>query len=268
MVRVAETLAMSVLRTWFPGSTVTFVERQSHGEHDIELVHPDGRRGIVEVASIVDADNLETIAAILHSKHGDTIQARKSKGGWYIHPSNGAPINRLHTGIDSCLASLEAAGINSFDSHMLGVPANLIAELGRLGVEGGDVVDFIRPGTIKLGLPSDGGWLGTSIVNGAVLDAAQRADNLRKLSASDAQERHIFVFMESSAGAPYLALFLGEDLPAAPRVPQPITHVWVGAYLSTLQDAMVWQSINNGGWTRHRVRIAGGSSSDDPEGAV
>lgn len=266
--RLAETLALSVLQTWFPESTVTFVERQSHGEHDIDLVHPDGRRGIVEVAAIVNDVNLETIAAILHSKHGDTIQARKSKGGWYVRPSNGALIKRLRTRLDSCLARLEAAGINSFDPHMFDVPTNLIAELARLGVESGDIVDFIRPGTIKLGLPSDGGWLGTSIVNDAVLDAAQRADNLRKLSASDAEERHIFVFMESSSGAPYLALFLGADLPAAPRVPQPITHVWVGAYLSTLHDAMVWQSINNGGWTRHRVRIPRGSSRDGPEAAV
>jgi hypothetical protein len=259
---------MAVLRTWFPGSVVSFVERQSHGEHDIELAHPDGRRGIVEVTSVVNAENLETIAAILHPKRGDRIQARASKGGWYIHPSNGAQINRLRTDVDSCLAKLEAVGIYSFDAHMLGVPAELITELERLGVEGGDVVDFIPAGTIKLGLPSDGGWLGTSIVNDAVLDVATKADNLRKLSASDADEKHIFVFMESSAGAPYLALFLGEDLPAAPTVPQPITHVWVGAYLSTFQDAMVWQAANNGGWTRHRMRIEGESGTENPGPAV
>lgn len=266
--KLAETLAMSVLQTWFPASTVTFVQRQSHGEHDIELVHPDGRRGIVEVASIVNAENLETITAILHRKRGDTLQARKSKGGWYIHPSNGAPINRLRVDIDSCLAKLEAAGIYSFDAHMLGVPPDLIAELERLGVVGGDVVDFIPRGTIKLGLPSDGGWLGTSIVNDAVLDAATRADNLRKLSTGNAEERHIFVFLDSSSGAPYLALFLGDDLPQAPSVPQPITHVWVAAYLSTLQDAMVWQAIRSGGWTRHRVRIATGRTDEDPAAAV
>jgi hypothetical protein len=151
---------------------------------------------------------------------------------------------------------------------MQGVPSDLITDLRRLGVEGGDVVDFIPPGTIKLGLPSDGGWLGTSIVNDAVLDAAQRVDKIRKLAATDADERHIFVFMEASAGAPYLALFLGQDLPAAPCVPQPITHVWVGAYLSTLHDAMVWQSTDNGRSTRHRVRIAGGRNPGDPAAAI
>src|SRR4051812_19539417 len=107
-VKHAESLAMSVLRTWFPASTVTFVQNQSHGEHDIEVVHPDGRRGIVEVASIVNSENLETITAILQRKRNDTLQARQSKGGWYVHPSNGAPINRLRASIDSCLAKLEA----------------------------------------------------------------------------------------------------------------------------------------------------------------
>ena len=42
--------------------------------------------------------------------------------------------------------------MNSFDAHMQGVPSDLITDLRRLGVEGGDVVDFIPPGTIKLGL--------------------------------------------------------------------------------------------------------------------
>ena len=203
----AESLAMSVLRTWFPASTVTFVQKQSHGEHDIEVVHPDGRRGLVEVASIVNSENLETITAILHRKRGDTLQTRQSKGGWYVHPLNGAPINRLRADVDSCLAKLEAAGIYSFDAHMLGVPPDLIAELQRLGVVGGGVVDFIPPGTIKLGLPSDGGWLGTSVVNDAVLDAATRADNFRKLSAGDPEERHIFVFLDSSSAPRTLRSF-------------------------------------------------------------
>jgi hypothetical protein len=30
---------------------------------------------------------------IVTAKTGDEVQARQSKGGWYIHPSNGAPID-------------------------------------------------------------------------------------------------------------------------------------------------------------------------------
>jgi len=92
-------------------------------------------------------------------------------------------------------------------------------------------------------------------VNGAVLEAAKRPDNLRKLSAGIADERHMFVFVESSAGSPYAALFLSDELPPAPRPPQPITHLWVAAYLSTLNDVVVWHSAGGTAWTRRELRI-------------
>jgi hypothetical protein len=266
--RQAEKLAASVLRAWLPNTAVTPITQQSHGEHDLELAYSDGRRGIVEVAAVVDGQSLSTIAAILHGRGGDVIPAVRSKGGWYINPTKKAPINRLRKEIDDCLAKLEAAGVSSFNAHMLDVPDEFIADLERLGVESGDDVDFVRHGTIHIGLPSDGGLVGTAAVNEAVLEAAQRPDNLRKLSSGTAEERHIFVFVESSAGAPYAALFLCRELPPAPCPPQPITHLWVAAYLSTLNDVVVWHSARSTGWTRRKLRIPFTETSEGPEPAV
>jgi hypothetical protein len=58
-------------------------------------------------------------------------------------------------------------------------------------------------------------------VNEAVLEAAKRPDNLPKFSSGTADERHIFVFVESSAGSPYVALFISDELPPAPCPPRP-----------------------------------------------
>jgi hypothetical protein len=153
----------------------------------------------------VDEDILSTSAAIIRGKGGEVIPAVRSKGGWYISPTKNAPINKLRKEVDECLAKLEAAGVYSFNAHMLDVPDQLIVELERLGVESGDVVHFVRPGAIQIGLPSDSGFVGMAAVNEAVLEAAKRPDNLRKLSSGTADERHIFVFVESSAGSPYVA---------------------------------------------------------------
>jgi hypothetical protein len=251
-VRHAETLAVSVLRTWLPKVTVTPIAQQSHGEHDLDLAYSDGRRGIVEVAAVVDQDTLSTSAAIMRR---ELIPAVLSKGGWYLGPTKNAPVNKLRREVDECLAKLEAAGVSSFNAHMLEVPDQFIVELERLGLESGEVVPFVGPGTIQIGLPSDGGFVGMAAVNEAVLEAAKRPDNLRKLSSGTAEERHIFVFVESSAGAPYVALFLSDELPPAPCPPPPITHLWVAAYLSTLNDAVVWHSAEGTPWSRRQLRV-------------
>lgn len=253
--RQAETLALSVLRSWLPDVTVTPVAQQSHGEHDLELSYADGRRGIVEVAAVVNEDMLRTTAAIIHGRGGEVIPAGRSKGGWYISPTKHAQINKLRREVDGTLAKLEATGVHSFNAHMLDVPDAFIDELEQLGVESGDVVQFVRPGTIEIGLPSDGGFVGMAAVNKAVLEAARRPDNCRKLSAGVADERHMFVFVESSAGEPHVAMFLSDELPPAPRPPKPITHLWAAAYLSTLNDVVVWHSAGGSSWTRRKLRI-------------
>jgi hypothetical protein len=102
------------------------------------------------------------------------MPAVRSKGGWYISPTKNDPVNKLRKEVDECLAKLEAAGVHSFNAHMLDVPDQFIAELERVGVESGDVVHFVRPGTIQIGLPSDGGFAGMAGVNEAVLEAAKR----------------------------------------------------------------------------------------------
>lgn len=254
---LAETFAMAALNAWLPDATIKFLEAQSRGEHDIEIVYPNGRTAMVEVASVVDSQNLETIAAILgKKKEADLIPVTQTLERWYIGPTKGAKVNLIRKVIDRYLAQLEAAGVRSFDAHMDNVPDEIRMQFESLGISGGDVVDFIPKGYIQLGLPSESGWVGAVAVNDAVLEAANRPDNLGKLALGNHDEKHLFVFVDSSAAKPHAGLFLSDELPLAPDLPPPITHGWVGTYLSTLQDLVVWHCAKDKRWVRRKLHIA------------
>lgn len=88
---------------------------QAHGEHDLDLVFPDGRAGAAEVASVVDPRRLRLYDAILNDKHGgEVLRASVSQGDWYVYPEMTATIARIRADVDAYLAALEAQGVTDF----------------------------------------------------------------------------------------------------------------------------------------------------------
>lgn len=246
---LSEQFAEAVLALALPHARVSHLSDQSHGEHDFALHFPDGRSACVEVASIVDDQHLETIAAIVSPKKGGTtIAAQKSRGSWYVSLSEAADVRRVRRDLDNALATMEAGGITSFDLRIDNQSTPALQSLSRLGLTSGDIVPFVPKGQIWLGLPSNGGWLSPHYVNIAVADAAARPDNVRKLTNSACSETHLFVYLDSSAFDPYSALVFGRGLAGPPDLPEHISHVWVGAFRSSLLDARVWRATRGGGW--------------------
>jgi len=81
---------------------------------------------------------------------------------------------------------------------------------------------------------------------------ADKADNLRKLAASGADERHLFLILPSFAEAPFAVadLLMREGAPfpgKPPRLPDEVTHVWLVSTWSS-GSGMRWSPDR--GWSR------------------
>jgi hypothetical protein len=254
--KLSEQLAAAVLRKMLPQAQVSYRASQPHGEHDFDLLYPDGRTACLEVASAVDTQTRATVAAILAERHGaDYVPAIKARSGWYITPMAGADINRIRREIDASLAQLDEAGIDSFDQGLGNLSLPSKAAFEALRVLSGDVVSFVPDGKIQIALPSDGGTVNPGAVNLTVSRVAERPDNMRKLSMGAYDERHLFVYIDDSAHAPHAALFLSDYVASPPTLPAPITHVWAGTFLRTLEEVVVWTARNGYEWERHLLQI-------------
>lgn len=81
-------------------------------------------------------------------------------------------------------------------------------------------------------VPNDGAPLVSWLEEWVSLPA--QADNLAKLAASGADERHLFVFVPAFAEAPFAVadLLLRDDAPipeAVPSLPPEVTHDWAAS---------------------------------------
>jgi hypothetical protein len=89
-------------------------------------------------------------------------------------------------------------------------------------------------------------WLGEWLAQ------PSQAHNVRKLAASDARERHVFVLVPGFTSAPFavidLLIAVNAPLPTIPPVlPSEVTHVWAMSGWST-GDGFRWSPDT--GWTR------------------
>jgi hypothetical protein len=89
-------------------------------------------------------------------------------------------------------------------------------------------------------------------VNELVTAAAQA--NLKKLLASDADERHLFVWIHPSAVEAEFAVFQGQPPSSAPALPTGIDVVWIAAHgfvdLGKVGVTQFWRVKPGANWER------------------
>jgi hypothetical protein len=136
-----------------------------------------------------------------------------------------------------------------------------LRDLGLIaGHSVGPLVPKERP-LLRVGTRGEADWIDASDVNHAVEICA--AKKVSQLLAAGADERHLFVIVESTDYAASAALTVGMHLPdAPPTLPQGIDTVWVGAWMPRAwygcDISPIWRVIPPGPWTRLQAADAHG----------
>jgi len=244
-VRHDEVLAHACLSAVLGPDRVRRVWPQSHGEHDFDICDEAGRlQGIVEVSSTVDPVYQGTLAALDGER--SIVPRDRCRGTWRVWPKGDARVRLLKRRLDSFLCNLEARGLTSFDWEST---PDVIAAAAELGLESGTRFDDRDYHVINL--PGRSGHVDAGSLAAALAEVGSREDNLRKLSAQGANERHLFVVVEFSALAAYCSFESGELCDPA-VLDQRITHVWA-ARSDKFSSGVLLCARNGGPWSRRVV---------------
>src|SRR5437764_7531052 len=190
----AERAAKRIVEALIPGARMDFRDPGTGG-HDFDLTYPDGTTVPVEVTASMDSVKVHTYAAI--RKQGALVPRQKCQQDWLVHPLPGANIKRIRARIDEYLADVETDGLSFVHTH---AHAYMYPSVDRprqdLDVESAGVVKCKRPG-LRIGYPGSGGAVGAECGVEAVNLEARKDDNRRKLAATRAPARHLFVYVDA-----------------------------------------------------------------------
>lgn len=229
------------------------------GMYDLRIVFPDREPGAVEVTAAADQQSIQ-IGKLVYD--GERWIIPDIAGGWIAGVIPTASMKRLRVDLPALLQSLESQGIREPRPDLWWEPGPHKGALRALGVAYLSQGETDHAGSIYLMVEQDQErTAGVSPLDGQpLLDwladwlaRPDKADNLAKLKASNADERHLFLILPEFADAPFgvVDLLMRDDSPlpdADPNLPPDITHIWV---LST------WNFGNTGvrwapgaGWSR------------------
>lgn len=154
------------------------------------------------------------------------------------------------------LRRLEEAGHKGFDpmtdeSDSISTVA-AIAGLRRLGISVAErYIDQAEPARVILGSPTGyGGFVSPDRINGVIEHAV--VQNLTKLKRAEADERHLFVWMDISVGAAGISVASDRPPATTPTLPSTITTVWIGfrgqGADGRPEVARLWRYSREGAW--------------------
>jgi hypothetical protein len=123
----------------------------SPGMHDIEIVHPDGRRGAVEVTAAADRESIELWNLI---NGGGRWVEPNLVGGWVVSLSPQARAKPLRAELPALLRTLEHAGVHQVRPEMWGdVPFHEATR--SLGISHLSQGETAYPGSIYVTIESE-----------------------------------------------------------------------------------------------------------------
>jgi hypothetical protein len=221
--------------------------------HDVDIELPGGRRIALEVTSAADTELLSMHAAAF----GKTWNAPSLSSNWWISFDGGSPveIKTLMRGLEAQLKVLEEHGVAEVStlSHAQrhDAPSAVIDATRQILV--GRITSARRWGASAPGesarmllVPHRGLSAGGGQVNALVADAAEA--NVEKLLAANADERHLFVWIDEDAGE--LEMFAQLPPPSEPSLPDGIDAVWAATRGKTPEADFerLWRLQPDGGW--------------------
>jgi hypothetical protein len=207
-------------------------------DYDIKV----GSRSIaLEVTKSAPAERNALNAAIhrLHQREQDLTSRRWQVAIPDARPGfRGPSLQAIFDNAPALLHALESYGVEAFgagheNEHPPFDAQEPIRKLLELGLLWGQSVPLFLPTDrpqFLVGTRSRDGFLDPNDVNTCVeICAARKAGQL--LAATEADERHLFVVVESTDYGAFAALTVGLSLPGnPPNLPQGINTVWVAAW--------------------------------------
>jgi hypothetical protein len=248
-VNTSEAIAKYIVEALIPGVNLRYTYKQNEGEHDYDLIYEDGRMVPLEVTVSTHRTYKELMAAILdEGKGGSFVKAVRCQQDWYVFPTVQANINKIRELIDEYLEMIEAEGIDQFSIYTIYQESPAVRQIYKdLQIEHGMVVNWKKPGSIGIALPSQAAFVKSYSVFRAVEQEAEKIDNRQKLGNVNAPERHLFVYIEFENYAAWLAITESVPLQIKPKLPAEITHVWAVSSLAK-NKYVVWRASNFDDW--------------------
>ncbi len=270
-----ELWAQACIQHALPGCSVEQHDDGSRpGMYDLKIVYPDGSTGAVEVTAAADAPRVDLWREV--RKRAMLRQESSLAGGWLVRILPSARARELDRQLPGLLQELEREGRRV----IWGARASgdqLEARAGRLGIAEAHQSATDRPGSIYVMPPEGpreqmGGYAPLSgdplaVWLGEWLADPRRSDNVRKLLASGADERHVFVLVPGFTQAPFavIDLLISPDAPMPvipPALPGGIAHVWTMSNWDS-GDGFRWSP--KAGWTRFGKVAPPSSETESPE---
>ncbi len=257
--RPEEVWAQICIQREFPDAQVTdYDDGSTSSMYDIQMVHPDGTVGAVEVTTASDRERIGLWKFI--NDRGDRWIEPNLDGGWAVRVQPRSAPRDFRAQLVALLRQAEQTGIRVIECERSS--ADHLAVLGRqLGLLETRQGATSFPGSIYVMppelpdqtagfVPPTGDTLAEWISNWIV--ESVRADNLLKLTRSGASERHLFVFVHPFNLAPFAVnyLLMATDPPAPilpPNLPDAVTHVWI---MSTWSAGHGFRWSPDHGWTK------------------
>lgn len=232
----------------FLGGTVTPRDPRGGANqiHDFDLSLPDGRTVPVEVTRHTS----EAYQARLGAAERMQWHFENLRFDWHVGMLPGFRVKQIHRDLPGLLRRLEDAGRETLlvQRELEDNPSGLVEELDSLGARIvyrlGDADE--RGGLIDLGdAPVAGVTAADLVVHVASLHAALTDNQAKLAAASDADERHLFIWVESDQHAVTAAM--SGPLPiGAPSLDPLIDSVWLATGFRT---SRVWRLSQTAGWS-------------------
>lgn len=253
--RPEERWAASLMSAELGVPVVVHDDGRRESMYDLTIRYPGRSPGAGEVTTVTDGPSV-ALWKLINPPRERWCEPQLA-GGWSVELAPTASAKLIKRRLPDILAKLESAGIREARPRPRRDPLQLW-DLGIRHLLQG-ATEF--PGSIYpiLDLPPEqsGGavadhtnalpqWMSSWISD------PTRADNLRKLAASGADERHLFVIFRGFSGAPFQvadALMRDEAQPpdVDPDLPPEITHLWAVS-LWNMGHGFRWAPDT--GWTR------------------
>jgi hypothetical protein len=253
--RQLEVVATDLVNVWL-GQRGIATHTGDGGENDFEIAYLDGDYGIGEVKVDFNPNRQDQWSAIHRQPSPQTIPLLPQAGIWAARVDYKARIKSLTNEIPRLINDLIAAGITSIDTHDEWPPSQFAERARTHGIEyiyltpqaGPDCCIFLVAG-ISGTVPTDANdalpWI-------QQLVQRQRFQNSwARLEVSDAREKHVFLWIENGtpAALQFRASFNPNEPPTgSPKVPNWLTHVWVGINAKINDQVIAWVHSRDEGW--------------------
>jgi hypothetical protein len=223
--------------------------------YDLTIQYSDRSPGAVEVTSVTDGPSI-ALWKLINPPRKRWCEPDLA-GGWGVALAPAANAKLIKRQLPQILANLEAQGIRELRPQ----PRRDPLHLRELGIRHLFQADTKFPGSIYPTIDLPGEQSGGAVPDhtnalaewmSSWISDPIRADNLRKLAASGADERHLFVIFRGFSGAPFQvadALMRDEARPPEmdPDLPPELTHLWAVS-LWNMGHGFRWAPDT--GWTR------------------